>query len=249
MASFLLLAFVFVSPASVAGVECAADDMTCLANADITSMLQANILETKQDITTLASHASASSTFDFKQGLLNATVTQIQNIQPMNFKSRVIYASISWGIYVALALLIWLVCYPGAPAKAAVPGDIEDPKLTLENGHFACLTNPEICICACLCPGLRWADTMNLIGFMKIAVGLSIYFFCQLLNGFGYGNAYFGVATLLVILYNRHRLREKFELPSWTLGSCCFDAIYIFFCPWCAIAQEARTVTHHLQKS
>lgn len=164
-------------------------------------------------------------------------------------KNRVIYACVSWCIYVVLALLIWSCCYPSPPVVVADPGDIEDAKTTFQEGHFSCLRSPEICLCACLCPGLRWADTMNLMGFLKIGVGLSVVFFCALLNGFtSYANAAVGPFTLCLALYYRHKLREQFNLPAWTCGSCCLDGLYILCCPWCAIAQEARAATHYLQK-
>merc|ERR1719482_1973674 len=131
--------------------------------------------------------------------------------------------------------MIWKCCYPVKPVTepVAVAETIEDPKEIFTNGHFQCLNNPGICLCACLCPGLRWADTMNLVGFLKMTSGLSLAFLCAFLNGFAYTTAVFGPFTLLMALYYRQKLREEFKLSSWTCSNLCWDTLYLVFCPWC----------------
>lgn len=257
----LLLAFVFPL-ASLATAEwaCASEDMACLAGAaaegvDMNSMIQSSALASNKGVSISpdGTFDGAAAMFDMSHGMFNATQEGLANlsngIANRSWKTKAMWACVSWAIYLVLALLIWTVCYPPPPVPSAAPGDIEDAKKTLEVGHFACLQSPEICICACFCPGLRWADTMNLIGFMKITMGLSVVFTCSLLNGLtGYGNYMVGPFTVLLALYYRHQLRAALGANAFTCGTCCIDALYLIFCPMCAIAQEARAVTNHLQK-
>lgn len=166
----------------------------------------------------------------------------------VSWTRTVLYACVSWSIYLVLAVLIWKCCYPGTPLKVGDKSVVESPAFTIKYGHFLCFQDPTICLCACFCPGLRWADTMNLIGFLQMGIGLSTFFFCGLLNGLAFTTAIYGPFTLLLILYYRHKLRAQFGLPSFSCGSCLVDFMYILFCPWCAIAQEARAVRHHVQR-
>lgn len=225
-------------------------------------MIQANTL-TKLELNTptmqeqekmhQAAEDASSGMIQSRQSMFNATAAQAtaawDGMLHASWKKRALYACFSWAIYVMLALLIWAMCYPGPPLPVADSSQVESAQATLESGHFSCFKNPEICLCACCCPGLRWADTISLMNLTRITVGLSLVFLCALLNGLtGFGNAIVGPVTVFLMLYYRHELRAKFDLPSWTCGSCCIDFIYILCCPWCAIAQEARAVTHHFQK-
>lgn len=277
MVSGVLLLRCFLALAAL-GSACEPSDMQCMADdsftADLSSMLQTNTLSTVQN-EILKSEAATSDPVAIvgagrnpdMEEVLNPVVvlgesrrmwnrTREENIIVMyngfvhtSWKTHVVSAVFSWAIYVMLALLIWSVCYPAKPFPVAEPADIEDPKVTLESGHFACLRSPEICWCACCCPGLRWADTMYMAGLTSIVTGLTFVFCCSLLNCFTYfGNAIVGPFTLLLALYYRHKLREAIGLSYWTAGSCCIDCLYLLFCPWCAIAQEARTVKHLHQK-
>lgn len=260
----VLPVFLFSLPfLAVARFECSPSDAQCLAGqnaedsemVDINSMIQANTIATVQDAVLKPEESSENivAAIDLGHKALNATA-QGANIFADQYlhgswKHRLVWGIFSWAIYVVLALLIWFVAYPERPIKVENIADIEDPKDTLTNGHFGCMKNKPICLCACFCPGLRWADTMDMFSLVGITMGLSLVFICSLLNGVTYyGNAIVGPFTILLALYFRHRLREKLGLPSWTLGSCCLDFWYIFCCPWCAIAQEARTATHRLQR-
>jgi len=167
---------------------------------------------------------------------------------PATYGQRLLFALTSWAIYVVFAMMIWYCCYPAPPVPVANSTDIEEPSETFNNGHFQCLKNSGICLCACLCPGLRWADTMSLVGFLKISTALTAAFFCAFLNGFAETTAVFGPFTVALALYYRHKLREEFALDAWTCKTCVIDAVYLIFCPWCALAQEARVVTHAAMK-
>jgi len=178
---------------------------------------------------------------DYKQTISNA----ISDATKTSYRDRVGLATISWAIYVVFALLFWTLCYPGPPVHV---GDIEDPVKMFQEGHFQCLKDPNICLCACFCPGLRWADTMNLAGFLEIGSALTLVFFCALLNGFVNCWCTLGPCTLLLALYYRQKLREQLDIRSWSCASCFADVLYLLCCPWCALAHEARVVTQLLQK-
>lgn len=185
---------------------------------------------------------------DLKDKMVNATAFGLSKYGNATFAQRAWLACVSWLIYVVFALMIWALCYPPPPVRVADPKDVEDPSQTFREGHFQCLRNPSICLCACLCPGLRWADTMSMAGFLKISSGLSLVFFCALLNGFAYTTALVGPFTFFLCLYYRQELREQYALNSWSCSSCFADCLYLLLCPWCALAQEARVVTHSLQQ-
>lgn len=165
----------------------------------------------------------------------------------VDWSTQIVYSCMSCLIYVILGLLVWSCCYPGLPTKSASLQDLEAPETILQDGHFQCHRSPEICLCALVCPGIRWADTMALMGLLKISVGMSAYFFCGLMNGFVYTSVVYGPFTLMLVVYYRQKLRQKFGLDYATRGTCAIDCLYLLFCPWCAIAQEARVVTQHLQ--
>lgn len=148
-------------------------------------------------------------------------------------------STISWALYLVLALLVWVCCYPAEPQMVF---EGEDPQFTFQHSHFGCFKNPGICCCACFCPGLRWSDTMRLSGFLPICTGLTAFFVCALLNGLVYTNSFIGPVTCLLLLYYRQKLRGKLALHSCTAYTCCVDFLYVLLCPWCAIAQEARVV-------
>jgi len=162
----------------------------------------------------------------------------------------ILQVSISWVLFMLLCLLVWMNVYPDDPDLDEMFADKEkaDPVKTFTEGHFGCFQTPKICLFACVCPALRWADNVNMAGFMTVPVALGLFFVCALLNGLTGTFCYTGFVTCFMILYYRHKLRTKLGLPSWTCRSCCTDFFYVFCCSWCAIAQEARVVRYAYQQ-
>lgn len=79
-------------------------------------------------------------------------------------------------------------------------------------------------------------------------VALGVFFACALFNSMVFGGvAQVGVATSILIIVYRQKLRQKFKLHPWTCASCAFDFVYVCCCPCCAIAQEARVVRYAYQ--
>lgn len=137
-------------------------------------------------------------------------------------------------------------------------------KNTFENKHFGCLRTPGICCFALCCPGIQWADTVNLAGlpcdeqrklfsgysYAGFCIALPLFFFCALVNGLIFGGIVcYGICTSLLILYYRQYIREQLGLKSWSCPGCCFDILYVFICPCCAIVQEAQVVRLALERS
>lgn len=162
----------------------------------------------------------------------------------------ILHVSISWVIFMLLCLLVWMNVYPDDPDLDEMFADKEnvDPVKTFTENHFGCLQTPKICFCACICPALRWADNVNMAGFVTVPVALGLFFVCALANGLTGTFCYSGFVTCFMILYYRHKLRAKIGLPSWTLATCCTDFFFVFCCSWCAIAQEARVVRYAYQQ-
>lgn len=160
-----------------------------------------------------------------------------------------LHVTLSWVVFMVLSLLVWMNYYPADPDLSGLFADGHpDPVQTFTDNKFDCLKTPEICFYALFCPALRWADNVNMAGFLRLPVALGLYFTCALLNGLTGTFCYFGPITCLVILLYRHKLRAKLGLPSFTAGTCCTDFFYVFCCSWCAIAQEARVVRYAYQQ-
>lgn len=162
----------------------------------------------------------------------------------------ILQVTISWVIFMLLCLIVWMNYYPEDPDLDEMFADKEkaDPVKTFNEGHFGCLETPRICLFACFCPALRWADNVNMANFMKLPVALGLFFLCALANGLTGTFCYFGIVTCFMMLYYRHKLRAKLGLPSWTCRSCFTDFFFVFCCSWCAIAQEARVVRYAYQQ-
>lgn len=146
-----------------------------------------------------------------------------------------------------LVVLAWITvhtCYKRGPPERNPSTQSVDPEVLFKEGHFSCFQDSEVCLCACICTAIRWADTMNNAGQLAFWGGFILFAFAQFFSclAFGYLYSPFGIFTLIAMLYFRHKLREKFRLEPWTFKTCFFDFCFICWCPCCAVAQEARVV-------
>jgi len=121
-----------------------------------------------------------------------------------------------------------------------------DPKDELENGHFNCFSDVNICLMSTFCSGIRWADTMGMAGILAFWAAFSMYMVLATLN-FIFPAMGFGFILLIVCVYLRQSLRNKFEVPSFTVVTILQDFLYYCCCPCCAIAQEARVMEQAYQ--
>lgn len=113
-------------------------------------------------------------------------------------------------------------------------------------GLFDCFNNMEVCMLSCFCPAIRWAHTMQIMGFLSFWVAFAIFAGLSFLNtiislGFGVG--------LCAILgtYYRQNMRKKFRMDNGTCTSVVFDFLAYCCCTSCAIAQEAQHVTEAIK--
>jgi len=102
----------------------------------------------------------------------------------------------------------------------------------------------QMCVCACCCPWIRWAETASKehIRFLAFFPGL---FITALLASSG--SITFGASMLilvLIVVICRQRIREAYGLPSGSCGILLSDCVLWICCPCCAIVQEARQVEY-----
>lgn len=174
--------------------------------------------------------------------------------RPPQYKLVAFEAGVTWAIWLTLSLLFWALLYPDEPDVKMSEMEVEsferDPVKTFTARHFGCFKTPMITICACFCPALRWADTINLAGIMRFRSAFAAFAFCALLNGLTYNSSLiYGIFTWALIVHCRQKLRARLNLANWTCFSCCCDIFYVFFCTCCAIAQEARVVRYAYEQS
>jgi len=130
----------------------------------------------------------------------------------------------------------------------AFEGDDKEDSLDGKFKHslFVCCQMPCVTLFTCFCEGIRWADTMRLIGVLSfsgaIMTWLIINCVCILLAIGGFGNAILSTCALAVVLtYYRQQLREKFRMDS-NYGIAVVDCLSYAFCGPCTIVQDARQV-------
>eukprot|EP00928_Gymnodinium_smaydae_P034460 TRINITY_DN24409_c1_g4_i1.p1 TRINITY_DN24409_c1_g4~~TRINITY_DN24409_c1_g4_i1.p1 ORF type:complete len:295 (+),score=18.38 TRINITY_DN24409_c1_g4_i1:667-1551(+) len=229
-------------------------------------------------------------------------------------------ALFTWCIWLSVALLVYRYAYSPrfVPEQNTSMSPKPDPRHTLENGHFGCADDSTVFMWACLCPAMRWADTVDNAGLLRFWYAFALFAALSLLNymnffivlivgicallarackfhtfiaGFAlegredsyrrelsllamwlvtvalvvtvflsvhsllrqfdgvvktyfgaYGCFVFGCFTTILMVYYRQQLRDKFALPSHTAEIYAEDFCYLFWCPCCGIAQEARAV-------
>lgn len=110
--------------------------------------------------------------------------------------------------------------------------------------HHLCdfYQEPGTCLCALCCPGMRWAQTMFMTGFLGFWAAFGIYFIQDLaratpgLSEIGY------ISVLCVMTYYRQQLREKFGMYEQGGISILNDCCCYFWCAPCTITQDTRQV-------
>lgn len=107
---------------------------------------------------------------------------------------------------------------------------------------FGCLADKKLCLLACFCPCLAWANTLDRRGGLLSYWKAFIAFFGLLLL-----HAYtVGISSLFLValgVYYRQKLRDNYDLDSWYSGkrqTLLMDIVLWIFCQPCAIIQEAR---------
>uniref|UniRef100_A0A7S4GQ51 Uncharacterized protein n=1 Tax=Oxyrrhis marina TaxID=2969 RepID=A0A7S4GQ51_OXYMA len=108
--------------------------------------------------------------------------------------------------------------------------------VSFAHGLFGCFDNTNVCLISAFCPGIRWADTARMAGWMTFWVGILVVCLVQL--GWLFGLLGWGL-TVTVGVYFRQMARQDFQMRAGGF-TVCEDCLAWTFCPWCAVAQEAQ---------
>lgn len=111
-----------------------------------------------------------------------------------------------------------------------------DHCLTMDRHHA------PVCFCAWCCGPIRIADTWSKKPFPLVKSFWVALVIVSLLGGLEYLTV--GVSTvvlLCVAVYQRQKLRTKYQLPRGG-STLAYDCLSWIFCPCCTIAQEGRQV-------
>jgi len=115
-----------------------------------------------------------------------------------------------------------------------------------KHGLFNCLGAPGLCCFSCFCPGIRWADSMRLIGLLQFTSGITIWlgvtWVCMLLAVENADSAFLSTMVMAIVLtYYRQAMREAFRMEA-TPMTVAIDCLSYSFCGPCALVQDARQV-------
>jgi len=136
--------------------------------------------------------------------------------------------------------------HKNAFAVAPRPEAVRNPK-SFSFSMLGCLSTPNICLMGFCCPCLRWADTVDRIGFLPYWKAFFAFFILQVLYGLTWGIAPICVVALGV--YYRQKFRAKYDFENGTMRSVAVDTLAWLCCQPCAIIQEAREESIMLEVS
>lgn len=109
------------------------------------------------------------------------------------------------------------------------------------SGPFDICSDGRVCCWSLLCPCIRWADNMDMLGILGFWVGLLLFCGLIMLTTVPGGVLLWLVAVLLWMSF-RQQLRLKFDMEQSTVRTFIGDCA-LYCCCWpCAIAQEARHI-------
>ncbi|CAE8639513.1 unnamed protein product [Polarella glacialis] len=109
------------------------------------------------------------------------------------------------------------------------------------SGPFDCFENIPVCFWACCCPALRWADTMDMQGFLGFWPAMGVWTVLNLLSFAGLGFVW--LLAIGGVTYYRQKMRRSFNMEGQgEICSYCGDCCFYSCCTLCAVAQEARHV-------
>jgi len=109
-------------------------------------------------------------------------------------------------------------------------------------GLFSCFSDPEICLWACCCPAIRWADTLRYMCLLGFWIAFAIYFGIEVVLSTSGGNLIIWAVLAIVCATMRQEMRIAYgmsEQGGWTYLE---DFCLYCCCACCTIIQEARQV-------
>lgn len=168
--------------------------------------------------------------------------------QPTSWGLGYLYTFIFWAIFVVSCVLVYFLCYKNCvsqpEASEGVTPRLEDLQKEFTSGHWHCFEDGEVCFCSFICMPLRWSDTQNLAKMIGFWTAFALFAVMLLLNNALAAGPFF---TAGLIVYYRQQLRKKLKLENDNVRTCCVDFCYAFWCPCCAVAQEAHIVKEGIQ--
>lgn len=146
---------------------------------------------------------------------------------------------VSSSITLTLAFLFWRNRKPPEREQGGLVD--EDKFKTWTHSLFSCFGDMEVCLWACFCPAIRWAGTVNLMGFMGFWIAFTIIFGIELAASTT-GDFAIWVVLAIVCTAMRQEMRVVYGMDrqgGWTYLQ---DFCSYCFCACCTIIQEARQV-------
>lgn len=147
---------------------------------------------------------------------------------------------VSSSVTLVLAFFFWRNRKP--PEREQQGGlNFEDAFKTWRHGLFTCFGDMEVCLWACFCPAIRWAGTVQLMGFMGFWMAFTICFGITL-SASTTGDFAIWVVLAIVCAAMRQEMRTAYGMHrqgGWTYME---DFILYCCCACCTVIQEARQV-------
>lgn len=161
-----------------------------------------------------------------------------------------------------LFIILFAFLYDKVRHNTAFPQvkGVDDHEAGFSYGLFGCFQDLRLAVFSCMCPVLRWADTMDksgndsygsLITYWK---GIALMATLYALNMYiGYVAMYpflglsFATVLLVVNVIYRQKLRRRYSILAGSFRTFAEDVGAWLCCPCCAMVQEARQVESTLQ--
>lgn len=145
--------------------------------------------------------------------------------------------------YVLFVCVVAFFYYRQKPVKEALLPEAEE-MVGLDDWKYGlceCCSEPSICLWACCCPAIRWADTLGMTGLISFWLAFSIYVGIDFVGGFA-GEALFWMLLAIICAGYRQELRIKFGMRRRG-GLTYVEDCLLYCCCWlCVMTQEARQV-------
>lgn len=178
-------------------------------------------------------------------------------------KQSAIFGLVTCVIWFFLTFLVAIYYYRTTKLPTRIQGLHPHP-MYLNDGlwHyslFGCFEDPVLCVFVCCCGSVQWSYNMHSLGILFFWVAFFLFISLLLVNnvlgsigGFIDNKTARNVAkvagamALLVLVivevYFRQRVREKFNLNAFTCSSVSQDCVTYCCCGPCAIMQESRQI-------
>lgn len=116
------------------------------------------------------------------------------------------------------------------------------------NGLCSCLEEMDTCVCAFLCPCIRWAETLSYVpGLLSFWNAFFLYLICWFLARVPHIWVFGWLCLGLLGAIYRQELKKTFRFRD--RGNIALDCLTFLFCSCCAISQEARQVEEAIKWS